>query len=262
MLLSRLSYRLFPAVNSTLFILAVLLTIRPVSSQGGIDKGFGEHGWKLSQKHIFNGREEVYIFPSLLKVKFVDLGYTLISDNKVGTVSVYSDSKKIRCLLPIDKFHSSISSTLSIASECPAGLSWRPCTVRSPGEPAKIAGKWYSAVELKNMFKGSPHGGFLAGGRRVEHCTHMLFVTDSIKVAPRLNKIFCEMQGEPDLQALPLNQFCNYLETHDRKSWLKTEVLEPVKLDLLSMKVPDYPLASQLDVTTPSQSNIFEDLLP
>jgi hypothetical protein len=95
---------------------------------------------------------------------------------------------------------------------------------------------------------------------RVEHVRHMLFVSNAVVVAPALNKIFCELQGEPRLDGFPLLQLASYVETRRSKYWLQTTRAEKVRFDQVDWKIPNYKEASQLDVLTSKESKMIEEL--
>lgn len=217
-------------------------------------------GWRLSQAQLFNGNQKVYVFPTRVKIENSDLGYTLIMDEPSAVVDIFNDHKKLRCRVPLNKFHSSVASTLSVAGECPAGLPWVKTRAPQPKDLANVPGTWYLATEAKNLFAGSEHGGYLAGAKRVEHAKHMLFVSSAVVVAPALNKIFCELQGEPRLDGFPLLQFVHFVETGRSKYWLQTTRADKIRFDQVDWKIPDYKEGSQLDVLTSKESRILEEL--
>ena len=217
-------------------------------------------GWKLVQKQIFNGHQTIYLFPATIKIENHDLGYTLILDSGKNTANIFSNSKKLRCSIPIEKFHNSVASTLSIAGECPAGLPWSKTGGPRLKEFGDLSGRWYSADEAKNIFAGSKHGGYLAGARRIEHVQHLLFVTNSIVVDPALKKIICQLQGEPQLGGVSLMQYSRCKENGKTVNWLTTEHVEKVKWSQVDWKIPAFKVADQSEIISSGESNMIEDL--
>ncbi len=218
-------------------------------------------GWRLTQKHSANGRQNIYVFPERLRVENVDLGYCLIADAQTGKVWVFNDSRKISCSVNWDKFEHSFAKFMSVGGENIAKLKWS--RAKDPKKTAifGLATHCFKAHDDKLYFRGGG-GGFVSGGSRVINVEHTMYLADKIKTSPKLIKVFSEMQTVPVLDAVPLKETSFYAEHNKLKTYLDTLAVKEIGDDKKLWTLPKYQQMPKVaDVVNVTDKGFLEDIM-
>ncbi len=220
-----------------------------------------EPGWMIQQKHIMNGRQRLLITPTKLRVDNLELGYSLIADSKLSTISAFNSKRGLRFSMPIEKFRWRLAKAFLYANaEAPEVSMWKKV------ESVKIQNTLadcFRCSEETTYFKGSKvGGGFLAGAKRKATITYSLFVTKEIPIAPVLMRVIDELEGVPQFSGVPLFMKSFYGDTRTNRIPFETTEIRRQKFKSSIWTVPNqYKTAKDISEITSGDMGFLQDLV-
>lgn len=218
-------------------------------------------GWLLVQRHKANGEQLVYVFPEKLRVENTSAGNTLIADGNTGKVWIFSDSRKVICCVPWDKYEHSFSQIMQMGGENLTKFKWGPAKDPNKTVVAHQTTKCYKAMEDKLLFKGGG-GGFVSGGTKRVFATYTLYISDKIRIAPKLVKVLSQLQTVPTLDGVPLREESRFSDSLKVRTYLNTISAKQIPDDKKYWQIPKYRQVARVsDVTSMTDTVFIEDLL-
>lgn len=218
-------------------------------------------GWLLVQRHKANGDQLVYVFPEKLRVENTSAGNTLIADANTGKVWIFSDSRKVICSVPWDKYEHSFSQIMQMGGENLTKFKWAPAKDPNKTVIATQTTKCYKAMEDKLLFKGGG-GGFVSGGTKRVFVTYTLYTSDKIRIAPKLVKVLSQLQTVPTLDGVPLREESRFSDSLKVRAYLNTVSTKQISDDKKYWQIPKYRQVARVsDVTSMTDTVFIEDLL-
>lgn len=194
-------------------------------------------GWKFSQKHNINGRQNIFICKKAVRIDNLDLGYSMIADATAGTVVLFNSNKKLRHTKRLNEFaHQLARPFMYASSDIPPVSGWKKNGITSAGN---IKAEWYRTEEGTTFFAGNrKSGGFLAGPKREATETHDLLICRETGVAPVLSKFLSEFQCTPDIGGVPFELRTKYSDSKNVRVIFHTVGTSHDKFDSNTWSVP------------------------
>lgn len=219
-----------------------------------------ESGWVISQKHKMNGRQDLLICPTKIRIDNIDLGYSVIADANSKSVTVFNASKCVRFRQPIDRIVSKIArASIYINIEIPLITAWTKITEQ------RISGmrsECYSCDEKASKFSGQGRGGYLAGKKRSVIVTHTVWFNKEIPIAKSLSTVVSDLQGAPHLGGIALRMQSQSTNLEAPTLQFDTIRIARQKISSKQFVVPaNFKDAKHISEVTSGDSALLEELL-
>lgn len=219
-----------------------------------------ELGWFVSQKHKMNGRQDLFICPTKIRIDDVDLGYSVIADSNSKALTVINSSKRVRFRQPLDRIVSKIArASIYINIEIPPTAAWKKCDEPRVSGPRMAC---YTCDEKGNEFSGQGRGGYLAGKKRKLNVRHTVWFSEDIQIFKSLSNVIGDMQGSPHLGGVPLRMQSQTSDLEPPVLQFDTLRASRQKISSKQFIIPaNFKDAKHISEVTSGDSGLLEELL-
>ncbi len=208
--------------------------LAPFLALGSLAANAADKAWQIDQEDRLGGERSIYASSRGLRIESKQSRVTIVSSPPEWKVATCSDTKKIYCDCPVDKFVNMLSKPIAVVYG--VNLAGIPLKKKGAGTKCGVATVVYDtpfALGIKEFWNSTPSQD---GSHRLPLNAHAEFV-ESFKLPDAESSIMSRLLGLPKEPGLPL-VFEYRDQDKDLKRYLKSFSVREISIDDSKFKVP------------------------